>query len=180
MKTVTPNSDALTYYFSDIFKSSDDFIDTMETICIWKRLSSTPIMEKLYNHISRHYHNVNVRYSRADDFVVALAEVIDNCFYQLSQQWDITNRVYQLQWDELQEVGRSLNSFADAPNTEQSMDEPLNYVTNQAQTIQKQGMLQSFLQYLDSLRPLDVQKLLRESGLDNLFMAVIPSKETIF
>lgn len=177
-----PNSDAYTYYFSDIFTSSTDFCDTLEPLMIWSipTLGGRTLLTQLYGYISRHYHNVNVRYTRKDDFISALAEVLDNCYWLIDKRTTLIRRLREFTPEQVQVISKMLNSYADAPNYTQPMDKVGEYVTNQTYTQQEQSIFAAYLDIINSTPTMEVQRILNESGLDALFMQVLPEKITCY
>lgn len=181
-----PHSDAYTYYFSDIFTSSQDFVDTILPLMPWSNVDTSDtvyndtVLYNIYGYISRHYHNINVRYSRKDDFISALAEVIDDCYYRLIKSTKLVREFRKIEPVDAQKIGRMLSSFADAPNEYINMEDKVGYITNQTYSQQEVGILTAYLELIERTPTMDVQRILNESGLDSLFMQVLPAKFTCY
>lgn len=180
-----PTSDAYTFYISDVFKNYDDFLAQMNEMLIWTtNLNQNGydhiLLEQLYIHITRHYNNVNIRYTCKQDFINALAEVLDNVYLYILRRKDIITQLSNINLDDVQTISTMLNSYADAPNYNVRMDQMAEYITNQNYTKQEQSKFLTYLDIINNTPNFDIQKILEENGINNLFMQVIPNKITYY
>ena len=178
---MTINSNAYTWYFSDIFSDESDFTQTLETMMTFSGHEMFQgLSQKLYNYLSRKYHNVNVRYSDKNDFITSLAEVLDNALPKLKLKNYLVQGYQQFTPLDLQVISNTLSSYTDAPNSQHSPKAIADYVTNQNYTQNEQNLVVAWLQMLDNIPTLDIQTILDENGINNLFMQVIPNVDTIY
>lgn len=179
-------STAFTFYFNEIIANYDDWKEVMSDIVNYDDEIESAFDLYCHKLISRHYHNVNVRYSEPDAFIFELQNVYENKFKQFLKQKQIIDEVYKLTNDDIVTQTTGLNNLANNPNEEPSdPTKPLNFISAQSLNIVKDSKVRAYLTALNSIPTLNIYNFFKaqneyEMSFDDLFMQVIPNNYGVY
>lgn len=109
-------------------------------------------LKYIYNVLTREYWNTNVCYTDPQSFIFDFFNIFDDYYVKIKLERERIAKIHALTDEELLVVNRSLNNFANHPNTEPSDPEkPLNYVSSQNYNVTNSDKLSAYLNALDRL-----------------------------
>lgn len=181
-------SDAITFYFQDIFTSYNDWkqlINDNSDIVDYDDTVQYAFDMWAYGLLERHYHNCNIRYTNINDFIGELLNVYDNKFKAFMREVELINNLYDLTNDELAEISNAISSTANYPNENASDPSAwVSFISQQAYNKVNTSKLEAYLRGLNAIPTKRIYQFFKapkgEMGFDDLFMNVQPIQEYFF
>ena len=178
-------SNAVTFYFNDIFPTYDEWKTFMTDsgVIDYSDALLTSFDEWAYNVIKRRFKWQNVRYAVPEQFQDAIANVYESRVMAFFKQKQMLESLYKLTDDDIVKVGESLINYANNPNTAPSDPlAPLPYVSNQNYSVQENNRYNAYLRAINNMPILNIDEFLRGGSnydgamsFENLFMNVQPN-----
>lgn len=136
-----PNFDAFKVFVSEIPMD----VSTMSELEI-------SILEHCYNLLNRRYGIANVRYTTPEAFYNELAIVFDDEYKKYSKRYKLIQEAYALTSDDLIEINRTIQNYANNPNTAPTNPlDPLEFISSQTYQVGRSNKLQGYLMAIESL-----------------------------
>lgn len=180
---------AFTFFFQEIFSSYDDwkqFFENNSTIVDYTDPLEAQFDNFCYNILTRHFHNVNIRYDTISAFLSELLNVYENKFKQFLNEKKVIDAISQLTIEDYQIVSKGLTNMANNPNDDvEDPTQPLNYISAQTYNQIESNKLKAYLDALNNMPSLNVYKFLKpnnpnEMGFTDLFMNVQPNIKYVY
>ncbi len=172
----------ITYYFSDIFPTLDNFVSCIEEYGI--DISDPVFNQFVYNVINLSYLKANIRYNEKEAFMAGLVNVLMNKYAKFKKEKELINSIYKLTLDEINVINDALTNQSENPNTSPTNPlEPLNYVSSQTFQRISNNRLNAYLNAINNLPSFNTFEFLKggkneykwELQINDLFMQVLPN-----
>lgn len=188
-------STAFTFYWSDIFPDWQTFAKFNEDYAVigfYKNGVADPTISEFlqycYKLLSRYFWKANIRYSDVNSFCRALANVLEDRFYQFKKQKELIDKAYKLTDEDIEQIQESLQNVADNPNTvPDDPRKPLQYISSQAFGFVKENRLKAYLRAINEMPNLRINEFIRgraeyadEISFLDLFMNVQPNTDYLY
>lgn len=185
---------ATTYFFDEIFPNYDKWKEfSHQTSAIGNNPS--PDIENFdhycYNILFRQFAKQNIRYDSIEMFLNELANIYDQKFTAFYREKELVDSIFKLSFKELEMVNQTISNVANNPNTQpDDPTKPLKFVSAQTFTQIGDNKLQAYLQALNNLPSLNIERFIYGERADpnnkkfmhfiDLFMQVLPNNFEIY
>lgn len=192
MASITPidgvESTSFTWWFREVFPTADEWRAVIKEFGFVNYQDSTQdaFDTYCYSVLFNRFRNSSIRYSDLTNFYYQLAGIYQNKFEKYLREVDSVRKLYKLTDEEIELTNSAIANTARNPNTNVDPTQPLPFVSDQTFSFVKDGKLNAYLRYLQTLPSLNMVQFINDKEGDgglsfkDLFMSVIPNQIFVY